>query len=1073
MAKQEKPFTENHTHTSPGEQPGLQPVPACGCGPSGCCGAPGRKGIRRREFLQVAGGGVLAGSLGHPVAIMAGPFGAADTRGGHLIPADKKLSPEWVRGLFERGTKEAFSGAALDAIGMPCGGIGSGQLYLCGDGTLGDWQIFNNARSYWVGQTNSTYTHEGIAKPFEQGFTVVAEKPGGARDFASLSREGFKEVSFKGEYPIATVTYSGGDAPVRAEMEAYSPFIPLNARESCLPATVFNITIENVSPGPLTVSVLGRLENAVANEYKNQGPVIGKTRITRTGARGLVLHASEEPPKPVEQAGAEREPLVFETFEGDDYGDWTASGEAFGEKPARGTLAGQQAVSGYQGEGLVNTFLGGDEPTGRLVSPAFTINRKFINFLIGGGSDKEKTCMNLVVGGAVARTATGRNDEALSWHAWDVSDIQGKEAHLEIVDDASGPWGHINIDQIEFADRARKPEMPPLKDARDYGTMALACMEALEPGALESRIYPAGAPETYLIEGEHTYALEQKRLGLLSTQDVRLEPGGKHAFTYVVAWHFPNQEQENGHYYAARFEDAAAVANYALDNHERLTADTRLWRDTYYDSSLPYWLLDRLHSTLSYLATGTCQWWKNERFYAYEGVTCCAGNCTHVWNYAHGHARQFPELARSVREMQDFNPRENGGGFHTDTGLVGFRSNDAYAADGQCGTILKAYREHLMSADDAFLKRNWPSIKKALEFSIGHDANDDGLIEDEQHNTYDINYHGANTFVGSLYLAALRAGEEMAKEMGDTAFAGRARRIFESGRDLTLKRLWNGEYFVQDVSLEEYPKHQYKDGCLSDHLFGQGWAHQLGLGYIYPKENVRTALQSIWKYNWAPDITPYNDEHPPFRWFISPGQAGLLTCTWPHSQFLAEGTLYHSEVWTGIEYQVAGHLAAEGFVEEALVMCRAVHDRYHPNLKNPYNEVECGDHYARALASWGVYLALAGFEYHGPKGHLGFAPKITPEAFKAAFTWAEGWGTFEQSRSGSAQTGRIALKWGKLRAKTFAFALAEGKTAASVTVKAAGKPVDASSNVADGRVTVTLAQDVTIQQGEAFEVVIA
>ena len=313
----------------------------------------------------------------------------------------------------------------------------------------------------------------------------------------------------------------------------------------------------------------------------------------------------------------------------------------------------------------------------------------------------------------------------------------------------------------------------------------------------------------------------------------------------------------------------------------------------------------------------------------------------------------------------------------------------------------------------------------------------------------------------------------MALEVGVTAFAERVRKIFESGRDLTLERLWNGEYFVQDVDLDRYPRHQYKDGCLSDHLFGQGWAHQLGLGYIYPKENVRSAIQAVWKYNWAPDITPYNEEHPPFRWFISPGQAGLLTCTWPQTGFLPDGTLYKSEVWTGIEYQVAGNLAAEGFVEEALVICRAVHDRYHPNLKNPYNEVECGDHYARALASWGVYLALAGFEYHGPKGHIGFAPRISPEAFKAAFTWAEGWGTFEQSRSGGAQLARINLKWGKLRAKTFAFTLPEGKTAATVTVRAAGKNVEASSHVEDGRVTVSLAQETIIQKGESFEITVA
>ena len=105
--------------------------------------------------------------------------------------------------------------------------------------------------------------------------------------------------------------------------------------------------------------------------------------------------------------------------------------------------------------------------------------------------------------------------------------------------------------------------------------------------------------------------------------------------------------------------------------------------------------------------------------------------------------------------------------------MIRFRGEGwgSWAGDGQAGYVLKAYREHQVSADDAFLKRNWPQIRKALEFLIHEDANDDGLIEGSQHNTYDINFYGPNTMVGSLYLAALRAGEEMAREMGDDEFA--------------------------------------------------------------------------------------------------------------------------------------------------------------------------------------------------------------------------------------------------------------------------------------------------------------
>jgi uncharacterized protein (DUF608 family) len=519
---------------------------------------------------------------------------------------------------------------------------------------------------------------------------------------------------------------------------------------------------------------------------------------------------------------------------------------------------------------------------------------------------------------------------------------------------------------------------------------------------------------------------------------------------------------------ASRFDSASDVAHYVLDNHERLVGETRKWHKTFYeDGTLPRWLLFRLHSTVCNMATGTCQWWGNGRFWAWEGVGCCTGTCTHVWNYAHAPARLFPELERSARQMQDF-----GEGFDAETGLVGFRSNRAYAADGQCGTILKAYREHLMSADNAFLKRNWPRIKKALEYSIRRDGNDDGMIEDSQHNTFDINFQGPNTFVGSLYLAALRAGEEMAEEMGDLRFARRCRKIFESGSRLTVERLWDGEYFVQLVDLKEHPKHQYAQGCLSDQLFGQGWAHQLGLGYIYPAEYVKKALQSVWKYNWTPNVGPYNEAHKPERWFARPAEPGLFTCTWPKSPFMEAGVRYKSEVWTGIEYQVAGHMAWEGMVDEALAICDGIQDRYHPSKHNPYNEVECGDHYARAFASWGVYTSLAGYEYHGPKGHIGFAPRMTPENFRAAFTAAEGWGTFAQQIDGAAQHEEIHVRWGRLNVKSLAFAIPERFYTVAAFVTLNGKTIPSDHLVTKGRVEITLKKKLLVSEDQTLSVTI-
>lgn len=157
--------------------------------------------------------------------------------------------------------------------------------------------------------------------------------------------------------------------------------------------------------------------------------------------------------------GAEPDILIAD-FEGQDYGDWKVTGEAFGPGPARGTLPNQMPVSGFEGQGLVNSYYKADGATGTLTSPSFLIRRKYINFLIGGGMHPGKTCINLLVGGKVVRTATGPNDrpggsEQLDWHSWDVAELVGKEAVIEIVDRATGGWGHINVDHIVQSDQKR------------------------------------------------------------------------------------------------------------------------------------------------------------------------------------------------------------------------------------------------------------------------------------------------------------------------------------------------------------------------------------------------------------------------------------------------------------------------------------------------------------------------------------------------------------------------------------------------------------------------------------------
>ena len=216
--------------------------------------------------------------------------------------------------------------------------------------------------------------------------------------------------------------------------------------------------------------------------------------------------------------GAEAD-LIVADFEGDSYGEWVVTGEAFGPGPAKGTLPGQMNVEGFEGQRLVNSFFKGDTSTGTLTSPEFAIQRKFVCFLIGGGQHEGKTCINLLVDGKVVRTATGANDkpggsERLDWHSWDVSDLVGKKVRLQIVDAATGGWGHVNVDHILQSDTRRGSQL-----ARRELVVATNYLHLpVKNGAAKCRV-------KFLVEGrtvrEFEIELTEKDADFMAVADVR------------------------------------------------------------------------------------------------------------------------------------------------------------------------------------------------------------------------------------------------------------------------------------------------------------------------------------------------------------------------------------------------------------------------------------------------------------------------------------------------------------------------------------------------------------------------
>jgi uncharacterized protein (DUF608 family) len=859
--------------------------------------------LDRRRFLK-SSSLTAAGFAFSRMPVMAGPFTREDFD--KLVPADKKLSPEWVKSLFARGERMVYRGKELDKIGMPVGGICTGQLYLGGDGRLWHWDIFNQP----IGGTGDSHYAKPMvpSSPLAQKFSLKI-----GDQTHTLDRDGFADISFRGEYPLGLVEYADAKVPLNVKLEAFSPFMPLNADDSGLPATILQFTLRNTSVAVVEAVLTGELENGVCLQQRNQNAVLRNRTVRETGFTALVCSA---------------------------------------ERPANG-----QPVKGEQ----------------------------------------------------------------------------------PVTDEA-------------------------LKALPGYGTMTLALLGQ----AADQASADATAPFAERLSGS---------IGRI----LKLAPGASVTVTFVLAWHFPNLSlagplNKAGNYYATRFASAVAVVQYVTAQFERLTSQTRLWRDTWYDSTLPFWLLDRTLSNVSILATRTANRMANGRFYGTEGVACCEGTCTHVWQYEQAMGRLFPELDIVLRERTDFDPAVS---FKPD-GMIDHRGefNAGHAIDGQAGTLLRAYRDHQMSPDNAFLKRNYPGIKKAMQWLISQDGNADGILEGAQHNTLDAAWYGPVAWLSGLYLASLRALVAMAGEMDDHSFAAECRAIAEAGSQTLVKRLFDGEYFINLIDPKHVTAINSGTGCEIDQVMGQGWAFQVGLGRVLPQKETRAALQSLWRYNFSPDVGPYRAVNGAGRWYAMAGEAGLLMCTFPRKDWSFADAIgknansycagYFNECMNGFEYQAAGHMIWEGLVQEGLAVTRAVHDRYHASKRNPWNEIECGDHYARSMASYGVFIAACGFEYHGPKQHIGFAPKLTPENFKAAFTAAEGWGTLSQNRTDKTQTNKIEVKSGGLRVKSLAFELPPGATLKTSTVAVGTQQLTVKATQSGQRVELTLAKVLALKANETI-----
>jgi uncharacterized protein (DUF608 family) len=644
----------------------------------------------------------------------------------------------------------------------------------------------------------------------------------------------------------------------------------------------------------------------------------------------------------------------------------------------------------------------------------------------------------------------------------------------------------------------------------EAGTFALALLNADE-GHLS---YLRGWPSTRWWESPLLYwddfatdgrlgpeAAQRSAVGALCMEKDIPAPGSAE-YAFLLTWHFPNRTpkrcgwaspkgHENdliGNFYCTRFKDAWAVAEYAAQHLPALEERMHRFLDAVRKTTLPGAVKDAALSNLSTLATPTAFRTCDGAFHGFEGCVdhsgCCFGSCTHVYAYEPAIANVFPALSRSLREQQF--------GYSTDAqGLMDYREFLPYgiahfgvaAADGQMACIVKAYLDWRLSGDTEWLRGRWPGVKRALEFAWikgGWDANRDGVMEGVQHNTYDVEFIGPNPFCGMWYLAALRAGEEMAHAIGDTYAAAEYQRLFKKGSAWVDENLFNGEFYIQKVGSlakddiakglqegmgtidTEHPTYQVGEGCLSDQLMGQYFALLAGLGLLVDREHARKALQSIWKYNYKQNLADHSNVQ---RAYALNNEAGLVVCEYPRGERPRVPFPYFAEVWSGSEYATAALMISLGMVAEGVQIVENTRRRFDGENRNPWNEAECGYHYARPMSSWAPLVALSGFRYDGVEKVVAALPPVEHNNFSSFWSAGTGWGSFSQHTRGGKTHFSLSVAEGKLACCKVTLHAREMPGSTSIA-KIGAKPLPGKTMHARDEVSFVFAREVTLGAGD-------
>ena len=790
-----------------------------------------------------------------------------------------------------------YSGTKLNQISFPLGGIGTGSIGLAGNGRLIDWEIFNkpnkesyNGFSHFAVRAekngrvvDARVLNSDLPPPYAGTGAGMYNGSGfGPSRFSLAGMPHFHANEFKGAFPVAELAFIDDSFPGRISMTVCNPFIPLNDKDSGIPAALFDFSVSNPSDTPIDYTMAGVLCNPFPAEN---------------------VHSLHSLP----------------------------------------------------------------------------------------------SCTSLhLASNTVPKDDTGYGELAVSTDCPDVS------SQLYFF---QGAW--FDTLEMYWHDLCTPGHFSTLPDrqARTQGT-------ALNHALLAAH--------------------------------VRVEPGKTEHVRFCITWHCPNCEnywnekacedavQKNiplvwKNYYATVWNSSLESAEYTMHNWNRLWRETLAFKNALFNSSIPSAALDAVSANISILKSPTVLRLQDGTFYGWEGCHCrggcCEGSCTHVWNYAQALPFLFPALERSMREADyTYNFQPDGRmPFRLQLPLGAPAWDFRPCADGQFGDVLKTYRDWKICGDTAWLKSLWPKIKKSIEFAWSPDNKDrwdpykTGVLHGRQHHTLDMELFGPNSWLTGFYLGALKAAAEMAEALEEPDTAAEYNALFQKGSAWVDNHLFNGSYYHQQIDLsdksliESYDalkaywndesgeiKYQVGEGCIIDQVLAQWHADLYGLGNLFNPINVNTALQSLFANNFKTSMRTYPN---PCRIFCLNDESGMVICEWPATARRPIIPVpYSQETMHGYEYAVAILMINRGLVSEGMRAVAAVRDRYDGEKRNPWNEIECGNNYARSMASYALLNVFSGFSFDMPNNSMGFKP-ILPPPFSTFWSLDAGWGTFEMTAS--------------------------------------------------------------------------